>query len=79
MKTKVLRQLALVLFVVLSSAAAAWAHTESDAPEMADALRQNGKIYVVVVAVAIIVAGMLAYLISLDRKVSRLERGEANR
>jgi CcmD family protein len=74
MKTKVLRQLALVLFLALSSATAAWAQAATDTPEMADALRQNGKIYVVVVAVAIIVAGMLAYLISLDRKVSRLEK-----
>jgi len=74
MKTNVLRQLALVLLLVVSSVAAAWAQTETDAPEMADALRQNGKIYVVVVAVAIIVAGMLLYLISLDRKVSRLEK-----
>ena len=34
----------------------------------------NGKIYVVVAAVVIIVAGLLLYLISLDRKVSKLER-----
>jgi heme/copper-type cytochrome/quinol oxidase subunit 2 len=74
MKTKLLRRLALVLFLALSAVATAWAQTETDAPEMADALRQNGKIYVVVVAVAIIVAGMLTYLISLDRKVSRLEK-----
>ena len=46
----------------------------TDAPEMADVLRQNGKIYVVVAAVVIIVAGLLAYLISLDRKVSKLEK-----
>ncbi len=47
-------------------------------PEMADALRQSGKIYVVVTAVVIIVAGMLLYLITLDRKVSRLERESKN-
>lgn len=74
MKTKVLRQLALVLLLALSSVSAAWAQTAADSPEMADVLRQNGKIYVVVAAVAIIVAGMLVYLISLDRKVSRLEK-----
>ena len=43
-------------------------------PEMADGLRQSGKIYVVVASVIVIVAGLLAYLISLDRKVSRLEK-----
>jgi CcmD family protein len=45
-----------------------------DAAEMADTLRQSGKIYVVVAAVVIIVAGLLFYLISLDRKVSKLEQ-----
>ena len=37
-------------------------------------LRQSGKIYVVVAAVVIIVAGLLFYLVSLDRKVSKLEQ-----
>ncbi|WP_201986210.1 CcmD family protein [Hymenobacter rubidus] len=46
----------------------------TEAPEMADVLRQSGKIYVVVAAVVIIVAGLLVYLISLDRKVARLEQ-----
>ena len=41
---------------------------------MADDLRASGKIYVVVAVVAVIVAGLLAYLIRLDRKVSRLEK-----
>jgi CcmD family protein len=44
------------------------------APEMADVLRANGKIYVVVTVVAIIVIGLLGYLIALDRKVSKLEK-----
>ena len=34
----------------------------------------SGKIYVVVAVVVVIVAGLLVYLISLDRKVSRLEK-----
>ena len=45
-----------------------------DAPQMADGLRQSGKIYVVVAVVVLIVAGLLFYLISLDRKVSKLEQ-----
>ncbi|UOE35907.1 CcmD family protein [Hymenobacter monticola] len=48
-----------------------------DGVDMADTLRQNGKIYVVVAVVVIIVAGLLVYLFSLDRKVSKLEK-EAN-
>ncbi len=41
--------------------------------EMADAMRQSGKIYVVVGVLCIIFLGIIAYLISIDRKVSRLE------
>ena len=64
-----------LLQFLLCTATAAFAQAPgADAPEMADALRQSGKIYVVVAAVVIIVAGLLVYLISLDRKVSRLEQ-----
>ncbi len=50
------------------------AQATSDTPEMADAMRGSGKIYVVVAVVAVVLAGLLAFLVSLDRKVSRLER-----
>ena len=43
-------------------------------PEMADGLRQSGKIYVVVASVVVIIGGLLTYLVSLDRKVSKLEK-----
>ena len=43
-------------------------------PEMADALRSNGKIYVVVTVLATIFAGIFAYLVYLDRKISKLEK-----
>ena len=42
--------------------------------EMADALRVNGMIYVVVLVVAVVMAGFIAYLIVTDRKVSRIEK-----
>jgi len=41
--------------------------------DMAFSLRESGKIYVVVAALLIIFAGMVVYLINLDRKVSRIE------
>ena len=78
MKNNLLARLAGALCLVqllLFTATVAVAQTAgTDAPEMADSLRQSGKIYVVVAAVAIIVAGLLFYLISLDRKVSKLEQ-----
>ncbi|NML66184.1 CcmD family protein [Hymenobacter sp. RP-2-7] len=70
------RALALLLPLLLAAfGSLAQTTTPSpDRPEMADALRQSGKIYVVVLVVVIIVSGLLFYLVRLDRKVSRLEK-----
>ena len=78
MKNNLLARLAgalcLLQFLLFTVASALAQTPGTDAPEMADGLRQSGKIYVVVAAVVIIVAGLLFYLISLDRKVSKLEK-----
>lgn len=42
-------------------------------PEMADSMRSDGKIYVVVAVLATIFAGIFAYLIYLDRKITKAE------
>ncbi len=42
--------------------------------QMADGLRASGKIWVVVAVVFTILAGLFIYLISLDRKISALEK-----
>lgn len=42
--------------------------------EMADVMRADGKIYVVVAVLLIIFFGLIVYLINLDRKVSKLEK-----
>ena len=42
--------------------------------EMADTFRSEGKIYVVVAIILIVLAGLVAYLFILDRKMTRLER-----
>lgn len=47
---------------------------KAQSAEMADTMRSEGKIYVVVVILLIIVAGLFAYLILLDRKITRLEK-----
>ena len=41
--------------------------------EMADTMRAEGKIYVVVGIILIILIGLIAYLFALDRKVKKLE------
>ena len=42
--------------------------------EMADFMRQDGKIWVVVGVILILFTGIILYLISLDRKISKLEK-----
>jgi heme/copper-type cytochrome/quinol oxidase subunit 2 len=60
-----------MLVVLLLSANSVFAQTE-----MADTLRSNGKIYVVVMVIATIFAGLFGYLIYLDRKISKSEKSK---
>jgi CcmD family protein len=72
------RAVALLLPLLLLGGAAL-AQAPAAQPEMADAMRSNGKIYVVVAVLVIIVTGLLVYLIRLDGKVGRLEKEVENR
>lgn len=56
----------LVLFVATAAA--------QDKPEMADVMRSNGKIYVVVVVCLLILFGLIGYVFRIDRKLSKLEK-----
>lgn len=49
------------------------AFSQSDV-EMADNMRQEGKIYVVVAALVIILSGLILFLIKIDRKVFEIEK-----
>ena len=42
--------------------------------EMADALRSNGKIYIVVICIVIILLGLLSYLFVIDKRLKMLEK-----
>ena len=57
----------LILFLLVSQVAIA------QEPEMADAMRSNGKIYVVVGIIMIVLVGLIGYLFLLDRKITKLE------
>ena len=46
----------------------------SQEAEMADTMRSEGKIYVVVAILAVILIGLITYLVSIDRKATRLEK-----
>ncbi|MBG8554265.1 CcmD family protein [Hymenobacter guriensis] len=74
-----LRSFILLVLGLLLPVWHAVAQSAANAPEMADTLRQDGKIYVVVAVIAVVLAGLLVYLISLDRKLTRLEKEVHNR
>lgn len=63
----------LILFLGMSMSGIAQENANNGI-EMADAMRSSGKIYVVVAVLAIIMAGLLIYLISIDRKVGKMEK-----
>ncbi len=46
--------------------------------EMADVMRSEGKIYVLVGIIGIVFAGLLVYIINTDRKVTRIEKALKN-
>ena len=65
--------LSLLAFLLISANLLAQQTVDSGV-EMADAMRSDGKIYVVVAVIAVVLTGLLVYLIMLDRKIGRLEK-----
>ncbi len=57
-----------LLFVIMNIAA------QAQNVEMADTMRSNGKIYVVVVVAAVVSTVLSIYMISIDKKVAQLEK-----
>lgn len=55
-----------------------WAQEQTENVEMADGLRISGKIYVVVLVLSIIFLGITIYLISINRKLTKLEKEMKN-
>lgn len=47
--------------------------------EMADRLRSDGKIYVVVTCIVIILVGLLAYLFSIDKRLKKIEKENSDK
>lgn len=68
---KIIRKLLLLLPALLLTMLA----IAQDKPvEMADTMRSNGRIYVVVAVALTIMAGLILYVFRVDRKLSRLEK-----
>ena len=52
---------------------------QNTAIAMADELRNNGKIYIVVICIVIILIGLLLYLFGLDRRLKMLEKNSTGK
>ena len=63
-----IKKLCLLLFLFASFFA------NAQGPEMADTFRQEGKIYVVIIVLAIVFVCIVGILVILERKLSRLEK-----
>ena len=64
----------LLLFFCWMTTLPVMAQTDTSKVEMADGMRANGKIYVVVLVLVTILAGMIFYVARLDRKIGKLEK-----
>ena len=65
-------KLTMLLATLLTLGAQAQDATNNEAT--ASVMRSNGKIYVVVAVVLTILFGLIAYIIRLDRKITKLEK-----
>jgi fluoride ion exporter CrcB/FEX len=65
----------LIAFLLSMGIFGAQAQSSTTDETMASLMRSNGKIYVVVAVVLTILFGLIGYLIRLDKKISKLEKG----
>lgn len=66
-----------LVFVLLGLSNASFA--QSSDVDMADLLRQDGKIYVVVSVLGVIFIGIIVYMILIDRRLKKLEKNTGKR
>ena len=69
-------KLVAVLFSIIMICFSSPAFCQENPPkvEMADSMRADGKIYVVVAVILTILAGLILYVARVDRKISKLEK-----
>jgi CcmD family protein len=69
-----LRRIAMALYVCMFTLFAVAQPAATPQAEATDFMRSNGKIYVVIAVVVVIVTGLFLYLVNLDRKITKLEK-----
>lgn len=67
------KKLSLILMSLLALPSLLFAQSEGGI-DMAETMRSEGKIYVVILVVAIVFSGLVIFAINSDRKISKLEK-----
>lgn len=76
MKNKFISGFITLFFLLLNNIG----HTQSSSSiEMADSFRAEGKIYIVIAVILVILAGLFFYIIRAERKIKRLEEKNKNK
>jgi multisubunit Na+/H+ antiporter MnhB subunit len=73
---KKLKQISFLILLLLGSVALR-AQDPAGRSGFDTMMRSNGRIYVVVAVIVTILLGLILYLVRLDRKISKLEKGSA--
>jgi len=68
-----MKKLALFNIAILLLAAQT-VFSQTQKTEMAELMRSDGRIYVVIAVILAILAGLILYLVRLDRKIAKLEK-----
>ena len=71
-----LKRLLFILTAILFSVTAFTQEPTGNSIGMADQMRSNGRIYVVVAVMVTILTGLVLYIVRLDRKITRWEKLE---
>jgi CcmD family protein len=66
-----LKSIVLIIVSIICNQAS---FAQAQAVEMADGMRSNGKIYIVVAVCLTILLGLFFYVFTLDRKITKLEK-----
>src|ERR1043165_10247275 len=76
-KTAAMRKIKYLSALIISLLLTLINHAQDDKAEMADTMRSNGRIYVVVAVVVLILLGLFLYLVRLDKKITRIEKNNS--
>jgi preprotein translocase subunit YajC len=73
-----MKRIFFIIIIFLTAFLQISAQQNNTGVEMAEGMRRSGKIYVVIAVILTIFAGIIFYLIRLERKLNKLEKQNQN-